>query len=130
MTMRLFKHLSIAGIGLIFSLSLADAWKNTYVLGSSVLTALVPTLIVSASFVAAAVLGRRTGRQFLLRVAASSICLLGLVAYAGYAFAGPANSDTASQMHIFFFPAVFGLLAFAVMGVCVLVAYVRLPKIQ
>jgi hypothetical protein len=127
-SMRMFNRLTIAGIPLIFGLSLFDAWKTTNRLGTSVLIALAPTLIVAATYFVAARLGRKTGRQWLLKFAATFICLFGLVAYAGYALTGPGDPDTASQMHVFFFPAFLGLIAVVVAGVCVLVAYARPPK--
>ena len=122
--MRMFNRLSIAGIASIFGLSLFDAWKTTEGQGSSALIALAPTLIVAASYLVATRLGRKTGRQWLLKFAATFICLFGLVAYARYSLARPGDPNTASQMHVFFFPALLGLIAVAVMGVCVLVVYV------
>ena len=126
--MRTLKRLTIAGIVVIFVLSLFDAWKVTNTLRTSALIALAPTLIVSGAYLAAAYFGRTSGRQLLLGVGASSICLVGLVVYVGYAMAGHGNPDTASQLHVLFFPALLGLLAFVVMAVCVAVAFVRPPN--
>lgn len=124
MPVRVFNRLAAASIVAIFGLSLLDAWKTTEMPGTSVLIALAPTLVVAASCLIGGTLGRKKGRPLLLKAAALSVCLVGLVAYAGYAVAGPGNPDTAGQMHVFFFPVLFGLLALAVMGGSVLVAYV------
>jgi hypothetical protein len=108
----------------VFCLAFLDAWMTTGTLGASVSIALAPTLILVLVFLVAAYLGRKTRRRTLFRTAASLILALGVAAYAAYAMPGPpGDPDTASQMHVFFFPAVLAFLAIVVMGVCAAAAW-------
>ena len=120
----MFNRLVIAAVAVVFALASCDAWKVTGRVGTSVAIAVIPTLILTVSFFVSAFVGRRTGRRLLLRFAASSMLVLGVVAYGSYAFTGPGGSGSASHMHVVFFPVVLGVLALLVVGGYAAAAYV------
>jgi len=106
----MFHRIAVITTAGVIVLAFYDAWAT---LGNPLIAlkiSLPIALILSGSQLVAFKLGRRTGRQQLLKSAHSVILVLALVAYAGYA-------ATAGPMLL-------GLFSFVLMGACAAISYI------
>jgi hypothetical protein len=104
----------------VLALAFYDAWTTLGALMDSLVVVLALASILGGSYITSRLLGRRTGRHRLLNGAFSSILVLALVGYIGYA----ATAVVRPRMHIAFFPILLAILSVVLMGACAAVAYI------
>jgi hypothetical protein len=113
-------------ISAVFALAYFDAWRLVGLpAGTSLAIAAIPALVIAASFLVAAYIGRKTGRGLPMQLAASSVAAAGLVAYARHVLIGAGEPDEASHMHVIFFPLALALFAALVMATSAMIARSR-----